>query len=80
MKTGPKPQTTHPHAHHLVQFITEQADRQGVSWEALGRAASINDRTLRRWRTNATVPDVFDIERVLSALGFNLVPIMKGDK
>jgi hypothetical protein len=65
--------------HHFVDFITEQKKRQRISWEALESKASVCRSTLYRWRMGKTTPDVVDMEKVFSALGFNLVPIRRND-
>lgn len=65
--------------HHLIEFMEQQKRRQKMSWEALARQARFNEKTIYRWRRRKTTPSISDIERVYDVLGFNIVPIKRGD-
>lgn len=66
-------------AHQFIHFITDQSQRQRKSWEEIALLAGIDASTIKRWRFGRTEPTLRDIEKVLNVLGFNLVPIRKGD-
>ena len=65
--------------HHLIVFMIQQKRRQGITWEALAKQAGFDDKTLFRWRKRKTTPSISDVERVYDVLGFNIVPIKRGD-
>jgi predicted transcriptional regulator len=65
--------------HHLIVFMEQQKRRQKISWESLSRQAGFDEKTIYRWRRRKTTPSISDIERVYDVLGFNIVPIKRGD-
>jgi transcriptional regulator with XRE-family HTH domain len=70
-----KPKPTNESAHTLVHLIAELAEAQGLTLGALAKKSAVSERTICRWRSGDTVPNIIDLGRVFKALGHTLAII-----
>ena len=72
-KTKRKPLKTIPiNAHKLVQGVFSAMNEQNMTYDELAEKAGVSRKILERWRLNST-PQLATLERVLKALGLQLV-------
>ena len=66
----------------VVRFIADQAFKQQMTMDDLGKRAGMSKDTIRHWRHKST-PRVDYAEAVLNVLGYTLKPVKiyrKGNK
>jgi transcriptional regulator with XRE-family HTH domain len=67
-----KPISVPSNAHPLVQQVFVLLDKTGMTYQELADRAKISPRLLERWRGNVQ-PQIGNLEKVLNALGYNIV-------
>lgn len=60
--------------HPLVFFIWDQMNKEEWSQEDLAKRAGVSSSAMRKWRLGARSPKLFEIDAVITALGYKLTP------
>jgi len=58
----------------LVRFIHEHIP---MTYRDLARRSGLNPSTMQRWRYTGMEPSLGDIEAVLNAMGYDLMPVKR---
>lgn len=61
----------------LVKFVHENIG--DMTYKELAKKAGIHVVSLQRWRYNGVSPLLGDIEAVINAMGYDLVPVKRRD-
>lgn len=67
------------HAHPFVKFLWEDIIRKRVSLSSVADAAGVERANIHKWRKRGKGPHLLQIEAVLSALGYELKIVRKGE-